>query len=182
MSGQGRSFEWWVAITEGVEGPLSRADVFEAVRMGRVQPNTLVRRGTDGAWGQAVDVFPGAFGTQGPEASSNPSRTAATSDGTTASGVWNKVTVSGDPEARRNLLIVGSSAAGVLLLGIIWTLVGGSGQSKFERQWANASAGERAAICQSYYRLGPDTFFLFSKGFNPAEKKEINRILRRSCL
>ena len=57
---------WWVAATEGLRGPLTQGEIFDSVRLGSVQQNTLLRSGGDGDWVTAGVAFPGAFGSAGP--------------------------------------------------------------------------------------------------------------------
>jgi len=52
---------WWFAATEGLNGPHTQGEIFEAVRMGRVRSQTLVRLGEQGEWVPAAQAFPAAF-------------------------------------------------------------------------------------------------------------------------
>lgn len=63
MVGGGMGDLWWVAYSGGVEGPFTQGQLFDAVRMGRLLPGTLVRQG-EGAWVPASDALPGAFSNQ----------------------------------------------------------------------------------------------------------------------
>ena len=63
----GREVEgWWIAATEGLRGPLTQGEVFEAVRAGRVREGTLIRLGEAGDWITAIAAFPAAFASAGP--------------------------------------------------------------------------------------------------------------------
>ena len=55
---------WWFAATEGLNGPHTQGEIFEAVRMGRVRSQTLLRLGEQGEWVPAAQAFPAAFPSQ----------------------------------------------------------------------------------------------------------------------
>lgn len=61
MDYAGNDRVWWTAETEGVMGPFTQGDVFDAVRLGRLKENTLIRRGETGEWTVLISMFPAAF-------------------------------------------------------------------------------------------------------------------------
>jgi hypothetical protein len=65
---------WWFAATDGLHGPFSQGEIFEAIRMGRVQQGTLIRQGEQGDWAAAISVFRVAFPSSGSEWAPNPAQ------------------------------------------------------------------------------------------------------------
>lgn len=58
----GDEARWWIAYPAGVEGPFTQGQLFEAARLGRLLPVTLVCEGQAGTWTPASVAMPGAFG------------------------------------------------------------------------------------------------------------------------
>ena len=123
---------WWVAETEGLRGPLTQGEVFDAIRIGAVREGTLVRAGTQGSLAAAGEVFPAGFALgevpQGKPASrETPGQVASSS----AEGVTRGLTPL-SPETRIFVLLSGAGVAVlvvILIVAVIAAGVSGSGQA-----------------------------------------------------
>jgi len=123
---------WWIAETEGLRGPLTQGEVFDAIRIGAVREGTLVRAGTQGSFATAGEVFPAGFAlgevTQGKPASrETPGQVASSS----AEGAIRRLN-SLSPETRIFVLLAGAGIAGlvvILIVAVIAAGVSGSGQA-----------------------------------------------------
>ena len=122
---------WWIAATEGLQGPLTQGEVFDSIRLGTTKEGTLIRSGADGPFATAGELFPAGFtaaGRPGVETGQTPDPHGAQS--ATSSALAEKLN-SMQPETRTFVLLSGAGLGVlvvVLLIAVIAAVNSGGGE------------------------------------------------------